>query len=344
VVILACMFILGLLNSMHSTIPYILISEYVSKDERDKYLTVMFMFESFSAIIATIFFYFIQNWKIFLYFNFGYGGIFIVFSFLLYESPRFLYSNKRYDEARHVLGKISKLNTGNEMKIKFEKEDAKTELESSETQQIPKKVITFKSIFTNSKMRKYLIILALIWFLVAFAFYALSFMIKYLKADIYMMNSILFASEVISYFLSTIIMKKMGKRNVMIVSFLLSGVCFFAFYVFNLLSIDHIAVIIILSFLARFGSCVILNVSSIYTNESFPTHLRGRSTAICSFLGKFGGIIAPMLVDVSSVTSVVSGSTCLLAMLILIPLSNNVKTEELVDEQEEKEESIPNLA
>jgi len=86
-IIMLSMFSLGLLNSMHSTIPYILLSEYMKKENRDDYLTYMFIFESFSGILGTFFFLIIQNWLIFLILNLIYGLIFIYYSEFLYESP-----------------------------------------------------------------------------------------------------------------------------------------------------------------------------------------------------------------------------------------------------------------
>lgn len=147
------------------------------------------------------------------------------------------------------------------------------------------------------------------------------------------MNTILFLSEAASYFASVHLMKKFGNRNLMIYSFILSGVSFILFYLVS--SEDILIIIILLIFLAKFGASVILNVSSIYTNDSFPTFIRGRSTAVCSFLGKFGGIIAPIIVETSAFTGIVSGLSCIMAALILLPLENTSGNIELNDDVEE---------
>ena len=94
--------------------------------------------------------------------------------------------------------------------------------------------------------------------------------------------------------------------------------------------------VILFIFLAKFGASVILNVSSIYTNEAFPTALRGRSTAICSFVGKFGGIFAPMIVELSNKIPIVSASSCFVALGSLMFLSNETKNVEFYDEKEEQ--------
>jgi MFS family permease len=330
-VVLFCMLFLGVLNSMHSTIPYILLSEYLGKDYRDNYLTLMFIFESFSGIFTTLFFFFIQNWVIFFIFNLIYGIIFVIFSFLLFESPRYLYSNKKYSEAREVLKKISKINTGKEIFIRFEKEDMLND--SIAYTAISTEEITLKYIFTHNRYKKYIIILPLIWLLDAFAFFAINFMIKYIKENIYLLNTIVFVSEAVSYIISNYAMHKFGKRNSMIISFIISGISFFIFYFVG--ELDNLVLILILTFCAKFGASVVLNVSSIYTNESFPTHVRGRATALCSFLGKFGGIIAPFLVEMCPFTGIVSGLTCLLAGFILYPLDNREENVQFNDDQEE---------
>jgi MFS transporter, OCT family, solute carrier family 22 (organic cation transporter), member 4/5 len=330
-VVLFSMFFLGVLNSMHSTIPYILLSEYLGKDYRDNYLTLMFIFESFSGIFTTLFFFYIQNWVIFFIFNLFYGIIFVIFSFLLFESPRFLYSNKKYSEAREVLKRISKINTGKEIIIRFEKEDMLNN--DIEYPTISKEEITLKYIFTHNKYKKYIVILPLIWFLDAFAFFAINFMIKYIKENIYLLNTIVFISEAISFIISNYAMQRYGKRNSMVIAFIISGISFFLFYLvgkFELLNLKLL--ILILTFCAKFGASVVLNISSIYTNESFPTHIRGRATALCSFLGKFGGIIAPFLVQMSPFTGIISGLSCLLAGYILYPLENRDENVEFFDD------------
>jgi putative MFS transporter len=328
------LFFLGFLNSMHSTIPYILLSEYLAKDDRSKYLTYMFMFESFSGIFATLFFYFLQNWVVFFAGNLLYGLIFVILMKYLYESPKFLYANKRYREAEEILGKIAQFNKIN-VQIIFEKETEQVHTNTS-LQVIEedknKKSISIWGILRHPRFKLYIIIIPLIWFLDAFAFFAINFMIKYLNRDIYFMNSILFLSEAVSYFLSYYLMGFFGKRNVMIISFIISGLGFIIFYFVS--TGNSLIPIIILCFLAKFGASVILNVSSIFTNDCFPTAIRGRSTAVCSFLGKFGGIIAPMIVETSTYTGLVSGLSCIMAALILIPLKNNSKNEEFTDEVE----------
>jgi Na+/melibiose symporter-like transporter len=328
------MLFLGVLNSMHSTIPYILLSEYLGKDHRDNYLTLMFIFESFSGIFTTFFFFFVQNWVVFFVFNLIYGGIFVAFSFLLYESPRYLYSNKNYSGTREVLKKISKINLGYELTFRFEKEDIMNDsiaFSVAKTEEI-----TLKYLFTHHRYKKYMIVLPLIWLLDAFAFFAINFMIKYIKENIYLLNIIVFASEAFSYLISNYAMVKLGKRNAMFFSFLISGVSFILFYFVGEFKIlNNLVLILILTFSAKFGASVVLNVSSIYTNESFPTHVRGRATAVCSFLGKFGGIIAPLLVEMSPFTGIISGLTCLIASFILIPLENRDENVQFNDEREE---------
>jgi putative MFS transporter len=329
-VLLASIFSLGLLNSMHSTIPYILLSEYVTTKERDDYLTFMFICESFSGILSTIFFYFYQNWLVFFILNFLYGCVFVCLSFYLYESPRFLYLNKRYNEAREVLSKIARMNLGKEITFKFNKEQSVNEVNESK--------ITFRTIWSNINYRKFIVVHPLVWFLDAFLFFGINFMIKYLNQDVYLLNIIIFFGEAVSYKISSLILKFLSKRSTMILSFLISGVSLFAFYFIN----DNLVLLMILIFFAKFGAAVILNISSMYTNESFPTALRGRATAICSFVGKFGGIIAPMLVEISTAITLIAGISCIFAICIILILPTKAGSVEFYDEQEEVQTKVPN--
>lgn len=341
--IMLSMFFLGLLNSMHSTIPYILLSEYMKKENRDDYLTYMFIFESFSGILGTFFFLLIQNWLLFLILNLLFGLIFIYYSEYLYESPRYLYSKNLYSETKEVLEKISLFNLGYAVKITFEKEINES-LQNPNNENVNKTenkkefFREFLEIFQSEKYRLYIIVMPLVWFLDAFAFYAIYFMIKYIDNNLYLMNIILFVSEAVSYNVSGYIVKIYGKRDTMIYSFILSAVSFIMFYLLSQSSF----ITLLLIFSAKFGAAVILNISSIYTNECFPTSIRGRCTAICSFLGKFGGIISPMLVEMTKNTSIVSSLFCFFAAGILIPLKNSNNQIEFEDNDfnKIKEENI----
>ena len=350
------LFLIGFINPMHSTIPYILISEYVSHEERDDYMTLMFITESFSGIFCTIFFFIYQNWRAYIILNLIYGGIFLIFSFMLHESPRFLYSHKRYDEARLVYQNIGILNGKGSKHIIFEKEEKEnTEQLTQDNPSLaineisdpkvdtkqdikpkPEKEQTtaYSTLFTNKKLRLLILILPFIWFLDAFAFFIINFMIKYFKGGIYLNNSIIFISEVISYSISPKLMEKYGKRDTMIVCFGISGLAFFTFYFF-----DNIIIVYILVFFSKFGASVILNVSSLYTNESFPTDVRGRATAICSFVGKLGGVFAPMLVElpIFKYMGIISGVLCFSASLMLLPLENKKLRSNMVDNSDQIE-------
>lgn len=344
-IILFSMFFLGLLNSMHSTIPYILLSEYMDKKHRDDYLTYMFIFESFSGILGTFFFLIIQNWLLFLILNLFYGGIFIIFNQYLYESPRYLYSKNLFRETKEVLNNIAIMNLGHPINIIFEaeldqKNDPKEGAISINLEKNHKKEFftEFYEIFLSEKYRIYIIVMPLIWFLDAFAFFAIYFMIKYFDNNIYLMNIILFFSEAVSYNISTYFSSLFGKRNCMIYSFIISAVSFILFYLFS--SSSFITLLLIFS--AKFGAAVVLNISSIYTNECFPTSIRGRCTAVCSFLGKFGGILSPMLVEKTKSTSIISSIFCFLAAAILYPLKNSNEKVESEDDNFKKLEKTEN--
>ena len=154
------------------------------------------------------------------------------------------------------------------------------------------------------------------------------------------MHISLFISEGVSYKISNYLSNLHGKKNTMIYSFIISAFSFFSFYLFKNDSIFTLVFI----FTAKFGAAVVLNISSMYTNESFPAKIRGRSTAICSFVGKFGGILAPMLVETTKNTALISAFACIIAALILIPLRSKNEEEvqiELIDT--EKMQELDNL-
>jgi len=335
---ISILFVIGILNPLHSSIPYILISEYVSKNEKDGYQTLMFMFESFSGILATLFFFFLQDWWIFLILNLIYGLVFTIFQYKLLESPRFLVSQNKYSEVRKVMKKIAKTNINKEIIVKFSSE-IKQNLEDNDIETKSQNTVSTLLLLKSKSLRVYILILPFIWFSTAFAFFAINFEVKYFKNDIFVSNLIIFFSEGISYFVSNKMMEFFGKKISMILSFLISAVSYFLFIFVDK---KNAILILILIFLSKYGASSLLNISSIYTNEVFPTDVRGRAIGICSFFGKFGGIIAPMIVETSEYTLIISGIICMISCIVLIPLKNTSSSSHLIDRITDLDEKLIN--
>ena len=71
------------------------------------------------------------------------------------------------------------------------------------------------TLFKNTHLRKYILVLPLIWFLDAFAFFVINFMIKYFKGGIYLNNTIIFASELISYSISFVLLDDFKSKGLL---------------------------------------------------------------------------------------------------------------------------------
>jgi MFS family permease len=195
------------------------------------------------------------------------------------------------------------------------------------------------ALFNSKKLRVYILILPFIWFSTAFAFFAINFEVKYFRNDIFVSNFIIFSSEAFSYFVSNKMMDIFGKKISMILGFLVSAL---SYLLFLFIDKENAILTLLLIFLSKYGASSLLNISSIYTNEVFPTDVRGRAIGICSFFGKFGGIIAPIMVETSEYTLVISGIICIISCVVLIPLNNNSSLSQLIDKIEDLDENLIN--
>ena len=96
----------------------------------------MFLFESFVFISITFYFWFISDqWKFIQIPNLLFAATGTVILYFMPESPRFLVSMKRFDEAREVFKMIGKINGLTEEQLEAVDEfkfDA--ELESNKSQ------------------------------------------------------------------------------------------------------------------------------------------------------------------------------------------------------------------
>eukprot|EP00340_Litonotus_pictus_P010470 CAMPEP_0170536970 /NCGR_PEP_ID=MMETSP0209-20121228/102448_1 /TAXON_ID=665100 ORGANISM="Litonotus pictus, Strain P1" /NCGR_SAMPLE_ID=MMETSP0209 /ASSEMBLY_ACC=CAM_ASM_000301 /LENGTH=304 /DNA_ID=CAMNT_0010838399 /DNA_START=1243 /DNA_END=2157 /DNA_ORIENTATION=- len=244
------------------------------------------------------------------------------------------YDNTDNNMNSNVSSYINSAVKGNKRSINEKQAEKKGVEETEEADQEKKEdnslIASYVSLL-QSQYRLLILILPMIWLLDAFAFYAINFMIKYIKVNLYFLSVIVFCSEAWSFYYSNSLSSMYGKRNTMIISFCISGVSFLLFYFLE--DAQSIILFVVLTFLCKFGASVVLNISSLYTNESFPTYIRGRAMACCSSLGKFGGIIAPYLVELSPLTGLISGFVCFCAVLLLLPLKNTQENTQFNDEK-----------
>jgi putative MFS transporter len=323
--------LLGFFSGFHTSVSYILISEYVSRFEKDKYQTFMFISGSVLSTITAVYFYIYQNWRIYFLINLLYGIAFCIFSHRLLESPRYLVSKQKFTEAREIFKKIALINIGKEKHLKFEKEVilAQNDQLTSSDDTTP-----ISSLFSSSK-NKYYTVAFPFWFL-ATSLISSTIYFEHINSnwDIYFKETVLNASKIVSQIISLYMMIYLGKKHSMILCFTLS--IFSTMTIFFTSKEESIAEVIII--IQQFAYSSLITIIYTYANELYSTDLRGRAMAICIFAEKIGKFAGPVMEDMDRTIFMISSILSLVSCLFLIPIENEYINHSLVDHSEDENE------
>lgn len=119
-------FLLGLTCTGKASTAYVYLLEYIPKNRVTWVGSYMLFADGSTMIFSSIYFRYITNdWLAFQIYGVVVLSISTVAMLLIPESPKFLYSVKRYDEARVSLGKVARFNKSKKFKnMKFDTEEA----------------------------------------------------------------------------------------------------------------------------------------------------------------------------------------------------------------------------
>ncbi len=204
------------------------------------------------------------------------GSLFLIFQ---PESPRFLVSIKKFDEARKSFNWIARINEkGSDIadKFIFPKEAADQvnhflekveEEESSSRNSVNIEGTRLGDLCKNIRTRSNLIFSAVIWCALIVNYYILAFYLKYFPGNIFVNSFSMAGSDILSYLLAGIVIKKLGLTQSVVVS-LITAALGAALYLF-LSSFQYLIPLYIV--LCRVGNSMLLNIMYVTNSTLFPT-------------------------------------------------------------------------
>lgn len=207
----------------------------------------------------------------------------VVFLPFIPESPRFLVSKGRYEEAQAILETIArKSNKGTPLLLP----------DISLYMMVPTtKVPPTSSMFKSKFYRKVTLILSLAYAASTLVYYGLSYGVSTLSGSIYINNSINGALEAIAYCFTSPAIEMFGRRITLVLLFIASGIA----------CLGHMIVIVIGShsnitaFVGKFCISGVFCALFTYSAELYPTELRSLGIGLTSMVGRLGSISAPFL-------------------------------------------------
>ena len=135
-----------------------------------------------------------------------------------------------------------------------------------------------------------LILLAYAWSSCSFCYYMIGFLLKYLPGDIYDNTYAAQLSEIIGFFLASIIYAKLDLKP----SFFLGySIAIIGGILIIFVGDNHTELMPIFVIMAKFGICISFQLVFIATILCFPADFGGRAFGFCNFFSRGVSIGAP---------------------------------------------------
>ncbi|XP_041980412.1 organic cation transporter protein-like isoform X2 [Aricia agestis] len=281
----------------------------------------------------------LQNWRVLIRVIYAPALLGIAYLWVMNESPRWLISKGRKDEAMEILKKAAKMNKVNISDETLSPLNAVGKSEENEeatpTPALEKNekgaYILVKALKSNI-IRNRLIICSVLWVTCTFVYYGLAINSVSLAGNQYLNFALVAFVEIPSTFIGLLVLDKFGRKRVLIATYLLSGcLCIGLSFVPKDLKIVSLLIYLL-------GKCTITIAYFsvyIYVSEVFPTSVRQSLLAVCSSFGRFGSTLAP-LTPLLPMRSVIFGCLAFVATLLvlLLPETKNMSLPNTIEEAE----------
>ena len=262
----------------------------------------------------------------------------VLMYWLLPESPRWLLSVGRLEEAEDVVREAARFN-----KISL---PPHFKLAPVQREEVSGKRKTFLDLFRSPNLRTKTLILYYQWFVNSFTYYGLSLNMGQVTGgeDIFFNFTIGGLLEIPSHTAAILTLLYFGRRIPYCSAMFLCGVSLVSIMLVPRGMFHNDWPVMVLTLFGKMCVTFSWGVLFLYNAELFPTEVRTSGIGSASFIGRFGGMVAPWVELLGkqyhrNIPSIIFGSTALLAgiLAIILPETHGIELPYTLEEAEKLE-------
>ncbi|XP_018329064.1 organic cation transporter protein isoform X2 [Agrilus planipennis] len=237
--------------------------------------------------------YYFRNWRHFQLIISVPPAILILYYWILPESPRWLLAMGKTKEVVQVLEKAAKFNNLPLGKIKENVEEAAR----NTTVSSKKKAGNVFHLFKTPVMRKRTLCISFNWISCGFCFYGVAQYMGRLAGNIFINVALSGAVQIPGTICTVWFIQILGRRNTLLIADLIAGISIFLIVV---VPPDYSWATTLLGCNSMFWLVMCFGTLYVYSGELFPTTLRNAGIGFASLTARFGSMVSPFIMGLSS--------------------------------------------
>ncbi|XP_064172702.1 solute carrier family 22 member 15 [Anguilla rostrata] len=280
--------LVGMMNGGMALVCFVLSQEYVGKSYWAMTGTLSNMTFAVGIALFAGLGYYVRHWRTLATAANSPGVLFFLLSVNFPESPRWLYSQGRSEQAEQVLLYLAQQNGRDQTQLKLKRNSASSQNGSRRP--------GILNLITHPVLRWRTVVLMYVWYACSLVYYGLTMNAGGDTGNRYVTVAMYGLVELPAYPLCIYFINKpwAGRRKTMASFLALAGFsCLFTMLIpvqtglgFNGTS---------LALLGKLLVSAAFNIVYVYTSELYPTVIRNAGLGVCSMSCRFGGILAPFV-------------------------------------------------